>query len=95
MSRAPCRQQTQSTVSRPQREPRLGGLIAAASGLGYPLTHGAIARLGHPGAIAVEAVTVGPLLRDAALVATGTACRLERGPAVLRPAPLPGLDAPR
>lgn len=61
----------------------LGEIVLAASGLGFPVTQVAIARLGRPGAIAVQAVTVGLLVRDAVLVATGTVGRLERGPAAL------------
>jgi hypothetical protein len=61
----------------------LGGIVLAASGLGFPLTQVAIARLGRSGAIAVQATTVGLLVRDVALVATGTAGSLERGPAAL------------
>jgi hypothetical protein len=60
-----------------------GGAILAASGLGYPLTQVAIARFGRAGVVAVQAVTVGLLVRDVALVATGTTDRLERGPAAL------------
>jgi hypothetical protein len=61
----------------------LGGIVLATSGLGFPLTQVAIARLGRPGVIAVQAVTVGLLVRDVALLATATAGRLERGPAFL------------
>jgi len=61
----------------------VGGIILVANGLGFPLTQVAIARLGRPGVVAVQALTAGLLVRDVALVATGTVGRLERGPAAL------------
>jgi hypothetical protein len=48
--------------------------------MGYPLTRLVIGRLGRRGAVLVEAIAVMLLVRDAALVASGT-------PSVLRPAP--------
>jgi glycerate kinase len=61
----------------------VGRIILVASGLGYPLTQVAIARLRRPGAIVVQTLTIALLVRDAALVATGTTGSLERGPAAL------------
>ncbi len=53
------------------------------SALGYPLTQLAIRRLGHRGALVVEAACSGLLARDAAMLATGAPRRLRRGPARL------------
>jgi hypothetical protein len=61
----------------------LGGIVLVASGMGFPLTQVAIARLGRPGIVGVQAVTACLLVRAVALVATGTPGRLERGPAAL------------
>lgn len=61
----------------------LGRVVLVVSGLGFPLTQLAIDRFGRAGAIVVEAVSVGLLARGAALVASGTAMRLRRGPAIL------------
>ena len=58
----------------------LGLLILVLSAMGYPLTRLAIGRLGRRGAVVVEAIAATLLVRDAALVASGT-------PTVLRTAP--------
>jgi hypothetical protein len=63
--------------------PRLGRLVLALSGAGFPLTQVAIRRLGRRGAIVTEAVCVGLAVRDAALIAAGVPGRLRRGPALL------------
>ena len=63
--------------------PGLGRVILALSSAGFPLTQIAIRRLGRRGAVVVEAVAVGLLARDAALIATGAPRRLRRGPAAL------------
>jgi hypothetical protein len=57
--------------------------VLVASGLGFPITQAVIARFGSRGAIVAEGVVVGLLVRDAALVATGTPRRLQRWPAML------------
>ncbi len=61
----------------------LGRVTLVLSGLGFPLTQAAIARFGRRGAIVVEGVCAGFLIRDAALIALGTPRRLRRGPAAL------------
>ncbi len=61
----------------------LGRIVLVVSGLGFPLTQLAIDRFGRRGALVVEAVSVGLLARDVALVGSGTATLLRRGPAVL------------
>lgn len=67
--------------------PRLARVAAraalVASGLGYPLAQLAIGRGRRRGAVAVEAVAGGLLVRDAALVRLGTPARLEPLPRVL------------
>ena len=60
---------------------RIGRGVLVASGMGFPLTQLAIRPFGRRGAILVEAVSVGLLARDAALLATGGSHRLGRGPA--------------
>jgi hypothetical protein len=60
-----------------------GQLLLALSGAGYPLTQLAIRTAGRRGAVLVEAVCGGLLLRDIALLRTGTDQRLRRGPAAL------------
>jgi hypothetical protein len=61
----------------------LGALALVASGLGFPLTQLAIARGGRRGALAVEGVTAGLLVRDAALVRLGAPARLRALPRTL------------
>jgi hypothetical protein len=51
--------------------------------MGFPLTQLAISRFGRAGAAVVEAVSVGLLVRDVALIASGAPRRLRRGPATL------------
>ena len=63
--------------------PPIGRAVLALSGLGFPLTQLAIRRFGRPGAVAVEGVCGGLLVRDAAMIALGVPGRLRRGPAVL------------
>ena len=63
--------------------PRMGRLVLAVSGMGFPLTQLAIRRLGRRGAVIVEATCGGLLVRDAAMIAGGAPRRLRRGPAVL------------
>jgi hypothetical protein len=58
-------------------------VVLGLSGLGFPLTQLAVRRLGRPGAAVVEAVSVGLLARDAAMIASGAPRRLRRGPAAL------------
>jgi hypothetical protein len=64
-------------------QPLVARSVLVASGLGFPMTQAAIRRLGRPGAILVEAVAAGLLVRDLALVATGAPGRLRRGPAFM------------
>ncbi len=59
---------------------RIGRTLLVLSGLGFPLSQVAIQRFGRRGAILVEAVAVGLLVRDAALLSAGTSHRLRRGP---------------
>ncbi len=61
---------------------RPGSLMLSLSGMGFPLTQLAIARLGRRGAFIVEGVAVGLLARDATMIASGVPRRLQ---------PLPGL----
>jgi len=61
----------------------IGRVVLVLSGLGYPLSQLAIWRFGARGALLVEAVSGGLLVRDAALLATGVHRRLRRGPALL------------
>jgi len=63
--------------------PPIGRAVLALSGLGFPLTQLAIRRFGRPGAVAVEVVCGGLLVRDAAMIAAGVQGRLRRGPAIL------------
>ena len=63
--------------------PPIGRAVLALSGLGFPLTQLAIRRFGRPGAVAVEGVCGGLLVRDAAMIAVGVPGLLRRGPAVL------------
>ena len=53
-----------------------GRIVLGLSGAGFPLTQLAIARFKRRGALAVEAVVGGLLVRDIALVAGGTPRRL-------------------
>ena len=63
--------------------PPIGRAVLALSGLGFPLTQLVIRRFGTPGAVAVEVVCGGLLVRDAAMIAVGVPGLLRRGPAVL------------
>lgn len=63
--------------------PRFGRVIMGLSGMGFPLTQLAIRRLDRRGALVVEAVCGGLLVRDAALIAGGAPGRLRRVPAAL------------
>ena len=63
--------------------PIIGRAVLALSGVGYPLTQLVIRRFGRRGAVAVEIVCGGLLVRDSAMIAGGTPGRLRRGPAVL------------
>jgi hypothetical protein len=57
--------------------------LLALSGLGGTISQFAITRLGRPGAIGSAAACNALLLRDAALLASGTIEELKRGPAGL------------
>ena len=61
----------------------VGTLVLGLSATGYPLTQLAIRRWGARGAVAVEAVCAGLVVRDAAMIASGVPRRLRRGPALL------------
>jgi hypothetical protein len=63
--------------------PRAGRVVLAVSGMGFPLTQLAIRRLGARGALVVEAVCGGLLVRDVAMIVAGAPGRLRRGPAAL------------
>ena len=63
--------------------PLVGRLVLVASSLGFPLTQAAVRRGGQAGAVLVEAVAAGLLVRDAALIASGAPGRLRAGPAVM------------
>ena len=63
--------------------PGLGRILLALSGIGFPLTQLAIRRFGRGGALLVEGVCGGLLVRDAALIARGTPGRLRTGAAAL------------
>lgn len=62
---------------------RIGAAVLGLSSMGFPLTQLAIRRFGVRGALAVEAVCGGLLVRDAAMLVVGTPGRLRRGPAIL------------
>lgn len=62
---------------------RVGPAVLALSGVGFPLTQLAIARFGRRGAVLVQAVSLGLLLRDIGLIASGAPSRLRPGPAAL------------
>jgi hypothetical protein len=62
---------------------RVGLAVLALSALGYPLTRIVIKRGGLAGLLVVESVCCGLAMRDAALVRSGLARRLRRGPAAL------------
>lgn len=61
----------------------LARVALALSAIGYPLTQLAIRSWGLRGALVAEAVSSALLVRDAGLIAVGTAGRLRRGPAIL------------
>ena len=63
--------------------PRVGQAVLALSGAGFPLTQAIIRRGGRRGALASAGICAGLLVRDAALVASGTPARLRPGPARL------------
>ena len=64
--------------------PRAIGLpLLVLSGLGFPLSQVAMARLGRPGALLVAGITTALLARDAYLVASGTPARLALVPKAL------------
>ena len=62
---------------------RIWRAVLVVSGLGFPLTQLVIRRFGRPGAVVVEVVCGGLLVRDAVLIATGVPGLLRRGPATL------------
>ena len=64
-------------------DPRRGRLLLGLSAAGYPLTQIAIRRFGRAGAVVTETACLALVVRDAAMVATGTPARLRRGPAAL------------
>lgn len=78
-----ARTQFPGLLQRRPATPRPGQIVLAASAAGYPLTQLAIRRLGRRGAVIVELVCSGLLVRDVALIALGTPRRLRRGPATL------------
>jgi hypothetical protein len=61
----------------------IGRVVLMLSGLGFPLTQLAIRPFGRRGALLVEAVSGGLLIRDPAMLAAGTPSRLRRGPTFL------------
>ena len=61
----------------------LGRAVLGLSGMGFPLTQMAIKRFNRPGAVLVEGVCAGLVIRDAALIANGTPRRLRKFPAAL------------
>lgn len=61
----------------------IGRAVLVLSGLGFPLTQLVIRRFGQPGAVVVQTVCAGLLVRDVALIAAGVPDRLRRGPAIL------------
>jgi len=64
--------------------PRAIGLpLLALSGLGFPLSQFAIARLGRQGALLVAGITTALLARDAYVAASGTPARLAPVPKAL------------
>ena len=62
---------------------RIGAAVLGLSSMGFPLTQLAIRRFGTRGALVVEAVCGGLLIRDAAMLVAGAPGRLRRGPAIL------------
>ncbi len=65
------------------RRSMVGGAVLIASGMGFPLTQLALQRFGRRGALLVDGVCAGLLLRDVGLIANGAPRRLRRTPAVL------------
>jgi len=61
----------------------IGRAVLVLSGLGFPLTQLVIRRFGQPGAVVVQTVCGGLLVRDVAMIAAGVPDRLRRGPAIL------------
>jgi deazaflavin-dependent oxidoreductase (nitroreductase family) len=75
---------TESLVREVRKRPHpLAWAALGASAVAFPLTQALIARIGRVGAMAVEGVAGGLLLRDAILVRRGTPQRLRRWPAAL------------
>ncbi len=68
----------------------LGRAVLVVSGFGYPLTQVTISRFGRGGAVFVEGIAAGLLVRDAAMVRLGTPRRLKAFPAALLWAELAG-----
>ncbi len=64
------------------RRPLVGRTVLVVSGLGFPLTQLAIRRFGQRGALLVEGVAAGLVVR-VVLIAMGAPGRLRRGPAIL------------
>lgn len=62
---------------------RMGQGVVVVSALGYPLTQAVIRGFGRRGAVVVEAVCIGLLIRDVVLIAIGTPRVLRPGPAAL------------
>jgi len=60
-----------------------GFAVLGLSAAGFPLTQMVIRRWGRRGAVAVEAICAGLLLRDASMIAAGSPRRLRPGPAAL------------
>jgi hypothetical protein len=63
--------------------PIIGQALLVLSGMGFPMSQAVLRRFGRGGAVVVEAVAVGLLARDVALVASGAPRLLRRGPAIL------------
>ena len=62
---------------------QVGNVVLSLSGIGFPLTQLAIARFGRRGTLVAEGVSVGLLVRDAAMVRAGVPGRLRAFPALL------------
>ena len=78
-----CDGDTDTTASAARPARASGRVVLVVSGLGYPLTQLVIRRFGKPGAVVVQTVCGGLLLRDAAMIAAGVPGRLRGGPAAL------------
>ena len=57
----------------------IGRAVLVLSGLGFPLTQQVIRRFGRPGAVVVQTVCGGLLVRDVAMIAAGVPDRVVTG----------------